>query len=617
MRTLGAIAISLLMTAPAAEPAARPPLPAFQGCFQDPPPKPGDDPTKKKADQEAKEKKAKDCWEAAEKLETDGKLAEAQVKLRELRSRYRGTSFYFDKMMEISDRINAIGQKLAIAALAKTTLYKRPHQDSWYGYEFAPPDGWKGVPPAAQWFNEYDNSEVDYKGQTIRISRYTAPYLDKLNLQVWKVYAATTFDSLEPKVVSEHERMYEKLKEEGAAKEVAGLRMKYTRKVYSTPGGDRLVMYFYTAERRGLALVGTWRAGGEDTGFFRITTIGPGGVRTVKQTNEQKVDEKDFEAALKIFDQCARTFWIYDAATRQGKTVQLNRSALCSDWASVRSSKGNYLIEYATSADYAKKCGEELENILMLYKQVLPTQKAIPQCRVKVFDREEDFMYYGQMPGAAAYWSPGQEEIVAYKFEGDKVKMDSAEEFTIADERAPEEVTFKILYHEGFHQYMYYTIGGRGRRVYVPSWLNEGLGDYFFGGEWQKSPRKFQIGINDWRIAKIVTAVKADKHVQLDKIFRYEQQQYYTNASLCYAQGWSINYFFQQSDAAKKKGYHTIPTRMLELLKTSGDWEKATDKAFAGIDLKKMEEEWKDFVLKMPIPKHIEAKMAAEAELEK
>jgi hypothetical protein len=235
---------------------------------------------------------------------------------------------------------------------------------------------------------------------------------------------------------------------------------------------------------------------------------------------------------------------------------------------------------------------------------------------VKVFDREDDMMYYSGAYGAAAYWSPAQEEIVCYKFEGDKVKLDSKEEFTLAEERLPEEVTFKILYHEAFHQYMYYTIGGRGRRVYVPSWLNEGLGDYFFGGEWQKSPKKFVIGLNDWRIAKIVNAIKKDKHVQFDKIFRYEQQQYYSNASLCYAQGWAINYFFQQSDVAKKKGYHAIPTKMLELLKTSGDWEKATDKAFAGVDLKKMEEEWKEFMLKLPIPKHIEAKMKDEAEFE-
>jgi hypothetical protein len=213
-------------------------------------------------------------------------------------------------------------------------------------------------------------------------------------------------------------------------------------------------------------------------------------------------------------------------------------------------------------------------------------------------------MYYSGAYGAAAYWSPGQEEIVCYKFEGDKVKLDSREEFTIAEERAPEEVTFKILYHEGFHQYMYYLMG-RDRGVYVPSWINEGLGDYFFGGEWQKSPRKFSIGINDWRIKKIHDAVTKNEHVGWDKIIRYTQMQYYTNPGLCYAQGWSMNYFLLTSPVAKAKGWTQIPPRMLDALKTGGDWEKATDKVFAGQDLKAMEAEWKKFVLALPIPKHL------------
>ena len=38
---------------------------------------------------------------------------------------------------------------------------------------------------------------------------------------------------------------------------------------------------------------------------------------------------------------------------------------------------------------------------------------------------------------------------------------------------------------------------------------------------------------------------------------------------------------------------------MFETLRKSGDWKSATDAAFAGIDLKKMEEEWKTFVLGM------------------
>ena len=176
-------------------------VPAFP---QQPPP---GKPTPKEV-QEAREKKAADLWAEAEGLEKNGKFFEAQGKLRELRSRYRGTSFYFSKMIEISDKINELGIKVAAATLQKTTMYKRPHQDSWYGYEFVPPLDWKGVPPAANWFGDYDNSEVDYKGQTIRISRYTAPYLDKLYLQVFKTYAMTSIDTLKTSVTNYVEERY-------------------------------------------------------------------------------------------------------------------------------------------------------------------------------------------------------------------------------------------------------------------------------------------------------------------------------------------------------------------------------------------------------------------------
>ncbi|HZL70949.1 MAG TPA: hypothetical protein VFC86_00715, partial [Planctomycetota bacterium] len=43
--------------------------------------------------------------------------------------------------------------------------------------------------------------------------------------------------------------------------------------------------------------------------------------------------------------------------------------------------------------------------------------------------------------------------------------------------------------------------------------------------------------------------------------------------------------------------YHMIPPKMFDNLTKSGDWKKATDNAFAGYDVKKMEEEWKAFVL--------------------
>ncbi len=563
-----------------------------------PPPLP---PDPKQGEREAK---AQALWDAALDYENQGRFADAQTALRSLRTRFRTTRVYLDRSIEISDKINEFGLKLAAAAIAKTALYKKAHMDSWYSYEFLPPLDWKGVPPQPNWFGEQDNDETYLRGKTYQVARYTAPYLDKLYMVVLKTFACDSMENLQSKVTGTVETRMKGLKEDASTPSSG--KMPFVRKTYSTPAGDRAVIYYYFQDRRGLALLCTWRAGGSEDFGVSITIIDSTGTTTMK-SKEHPVSDESWASALKVFDQCARTFWIYDAATRQGKQVQLDRSALCADWNILRSAKGWYVIEYATKPEFAKRAGEEMEQIMALYKQVLPTQKAIPPCRIKLFDREDDFQYYSGAYGAAAYWSPGQEEIVAYRFEGDKLKVDSKEEFTIAEDKNPEDVTFKILYHEGFHQYMHFSMG-RDRGVYVPSWVNEGLGDYFFGGDWSKDRRKFSIGLNDWRLKKIHEAVKKGEHVGLDKIFRYEQMQYYTNASLCYAEGWAINYFFQQSEVARKKGYHLIPQRMIQELKTSGNWEKATDKVFAGVDLKKMEEEWKEFVLALPVPKEAEVK---------
>ena len=568
-------------------PAKPPPAPEAKG-------KPAPDPVK-----DAREAKAVALWEAAKNLEKDNKLSEAQEKLRELRSRYRSTRIYFDKLIEITDKINELGQKIAVQALVKTSYYKRPHMDSWWSFEFVPPEGWKGVPSQPNMVGEQDNDETFYKGRTYQMARYNSPYLDKLYIVILKTFACTGLDNLEAKVSGEFESRFKGLKEEGKPVAVVG-RMQGVRKTYVSNSGDRIAISYFYGDRKGIALAGVWRAGGD--GWISMTTTTSNGVSTTRKTSDVPVSEADFSGALKVFDQCSKTFWIYDAGARAGKRVDLKMGALCSDWNTLVSSKGNYIIEYATRQEFAKRAAEEMEQIQALYRHVIPSQKPIPQCRIKIFDREEEFQAYSGASGAAAYWSPMQEEIVGYRFEGDKLKLDSRETFTIAEEKNPEEVTFKVLYHEGFHQYMHFYMG-RARNIYVPSWLNEGMGDYFFGGDWNKGRNKFTIGVNDWRIRTISNAVKKNEHVPLDKIFRYEQQDYYMNAGLCYAEGWAINYFFQMSDIAKKKGYNTIPQRMMDELKASGNWEKATDKVLGGVDLKKMEAEWKEFVLGLPVPK--------------
>jgi hypothetical protein len=66
-----------------------------------------------------------------------------------------------------------------------------------------------------------------------------------------------------------------------------------------------------------------------------------------------------------------------------------------------------------------------------------------------------------------------------------------------------------------------------------------------------------------------------------------------------------MNYFLLTSPVARAKGWSTIPTRLIDAIKASGDGEKGTEKVFQGQDLKAMEAEWKKFVLALPVPKHL------------
>lgn len=547
---------------------------------------------------EERERKAQEIWDQAEKLEKEGKLVEARARYRELRNRYSSTRLVTKKIAELLEKLNDLGTRVAVTALGRQTLYKKPHVDSWLGYELQPPDSWFGIPPAQGYFGDQDNSEDWRRDQLERASRYTSDFFEKIYLNVYKHYASKDIASLEARMLDQLQQFYPTLKEEGTATTLRG-RTLIPRRVFSTKDGDRMVLYLFYAEKKGFGMVGTWRAGAEDNEII-VTTTTTGQNRVVVGTSRKPVEEAGFEHALKIFDQVAKTFWIYDQGTKSGRATALNNGARCSDWNVMASSRGNYIIEYATTPEFAKRVGDEMEFIHALYRHVMPTQKAIPKCRIKVFDREEDFGYYGRAPGSAAYFSPYQEEIVCYRFGGTKVRLDSREEFEIGRDRNPEEVTFQVLYHEGFHQYIYFMMG-RDRGVYIPSWLNEGLGDYFFGGRYDKAQKKFVVGINDWRVKTIVEAVKQNKHIPFRDIIKYTQMDYYNNARVCYAQGWAMNYFFL-SPEGQKKGYHTLPQTMINKLKTSGNADKARIDTFGNVDLKKIEEEWKTFVLNLPVP---------------
>jgi len=559
----------------------------FGAVPQDPPPA-DEDPKEKK--ERIREEDASALFDKGKKLFGEGKFQEALDQLKMLRSRYFSTRAFGSNAEEVDTMITDCGFKVAAAGMGTIKINKKQaHIDTLLGFQFNPPEGWRGIPNWQKFFGEADTSEADWRGQSYRVTRYTSRWLESLHLKAYKTYAPNSIQE----VIEGEEKTWTQSPFEGmeevASEDFKGGVHLGKRVQKKDPEGNRMVIYAFLENKKGFALVGYWRTSENEFVW----------VRRGDEKKKRGPTDEEWSAALKVFDQVAKTFQIMNQQTLSQMRIAMKPMGIspdgwcvkCVDWGVHQTEK--YTIEYQTKKEFAEKLGKELEQIYRLYQVAIPSAKTNQRCRVKLFDCQEDFQYYGQAPGAAAYWSPAQEEIVAYRFEGGKVVLDSKEEMTVTEERTPEQTTFSILYHECFHQYMYYLMGRR-RQVYVPSWLNEGMGDYFFGGRWEKG--KFSIGPNEWRMATIVAAVKKGKHVPLEKIFRYSQEEYYANAHLCYAEGWSINYFFM-SDVGKKAGYHMIPPKMFDNLTKSGDWKKATDNAFAGYDVKKMEEEWKAFVL--------------------
>lgn len=572
---------------------------------QDPPKDAPKDP--KEVRRLQREERASNLWTEAQKLIGESKWTEASSALRELRERYLDTAAYLKNAKEIGEKTIFVGRKIAAVGLQKQGLYKKAHLDTILGFQFNPPDGWRGIPNWQDIFGNRSTSEADYRGRSYRCARFTSRWLETLYLDVYKTYAPTgAFNVLDG---ASRLKVIDETWQEVSTSSFPHPRYDVQKRLWTDGEGNRIVTYAYydPATKKGFGINGYWRVRDRENVVVWI-----------KDVKSDPVDDKDWEQAVKVFDQVAKTFAVFDQGTLSATRARYKGSPLaadgwfvqCSDW-NIHLTK-NYVIEYATRKEFAERLGKELENILLLYQKTIPSQKGIAKGRVKLFDTEEDFQYYGQVPGAAAYWSPMQREIVAYRFEGRKVRIGERganEEMTVAEERNPEEVTFNIIYHEAFHQYME-NIMGISRDVYVPSWLNEGMGDYFFGGRWNKKGQ-FEIGLNDWRLETIVKAVKEGKHVPLKDIFNYSQQQYYANAGLCYAEGWAICYFFM-SEEGRKERYHLIPPMFYAELKKSGNYKSVNQKVLAQYDLGKMEQQWKQFVLGLEqhLPKKPEEKPA-------
>lgn len=234
----------------------------------------------------------------------------------------------------------------------------------------------------------------------------------------------------------------------------------------------------------------------------------------------------------------------------------------------------HYRIRYQGSDAFADEVGRHLEAISAEFRRtlpLLPPDSERGDLEVRVFAKEREFEAYASangVRGAEAYFSPAQNELVAH-----------------IDERAPDR-TFHVLYHEALHQYMRDVLG---RKVRIPSWMDEGLGEYFYAGSFASGG--FTIGVNYGRLAEAKDMNEGPGLLKLAPMMEMTQAEFY-RVEGAYGQGWSVVYFML-TDAR----YRGSVMRYLEELKASGDQKKAIRAALGDLTVEQLEKDWKGWLL--------------------
>ena len=266
---------------------------------------------------------------------------------------------------------------------------------------------------------------------------------------------------------------------------------------------------------------------------------------------------------------------------RLAAVVQKAGHKLPDDWHVLASPKERYVIVHhiprkkTRQLAFVRNIQRYLEFMRERYEELFPPRKPITEISVvRVCASREEYHQYGGPGGSAGYWNPGDRELVIY----DASKSGGAKN------------TYSTLFHEAFHQYIYYAVG----EISPHSWFNEGYGDYFAGAN---PKRRFKIGPFQWRTSTVRTAVATGKAHHLKDLMTFTQMQYYTrNPGMCYAQGWALVYFLNSRKGLAHTEWKTILPNYFETLVKTKSKKKALEAAIGGLDIEALNTDYQAFI---------------------
>jgi hypothetical protein len=328
----------------------------------------------------------------------------------------------------------------------------------------------------------------------------------------------------------------------------------------------------------------------------------------------------EFEGQRKLFERSANSlheiavseaavhdmeiYYSHHPEMKEPKFRIERRRELRRGWKSI-DTKNYLIIHHSKDEHLLDRLQNDLEAMRVTYEQLFPPVKPVEAVSVvRVCKDRQEYLQYGGMAMSAGYWNFVSRELVLY----DNVKGEQGSRLGNQD-------SYIVVYHEAFHQYIHYSTG----ELPPHSWFNEGYGDFFSGAKIYANSTKVQeIGPNPWRLPVIKNAIDKGQWIGFDKLLHANQNEYYGQAQIFYAEGWSFIYFLNRglSSHTNPKWEHILPTYFETLkasygeeVRTLGDSatvdqkraagekarKKAVDAALEGIDLEELQDAWLKF----------------------
>jgi hypothetical protein len=191
-----------------------------------------------------------------------------------------------------------------------------------------------------------------------------------------------------------------------------------------------------------------------------------------------------------------------------------------------------------------------------------------------LFNKDEDYFTAGGLPRSAGVFTG--DTLMARVIRTREGRIGNA--------------TWKVVQHEGFHQFVHAVIRGE-----IPTWVNEGLAEYF--GEGVFTGDGVVTGcIPSFRLKRVQQGIIEKHFIPLTKMMAMSHAEWNADLDVTnYDQAWSMVHFLAQGDGGK---YQDAFARYLQLVGRGNPSERAWNAAFGSVE--GFEGKWKEFWTKMP-----------------